>query len=575
MINRYKRHETEQGQHLMTTRLLRFSRLMACVFFCMVIAGLCATAAEQNDSVQPNLELLARWSLNHGSYLLDVGKYLEALEAFDTSYESSSHPATRVDALLHRAMTLATFLDAPEAALQIYRQIERQFPEHAETGHYREGLLLFDRGRNADAVRVLRNYLQKYPAGRFRFQAEALIAQAGDLIESAPPPQDKPQSTKRTPEARLEPEMQRPQTPQEANKSTNQTESPKVRVLLFRKAGRVDLRAKKLQLFEGGKRVWGGEKITLAVKNRQLRYGGDGGVETQLKATAQGPIQITVGKKKKTVRGALDIVLHEDQMRVINHLDIETYLRGVVPSESYASWPLEALKAQAVAARTYVLYQVRHRTGRAYDVVDHEGDQAYSGVAREHPRTDQAVGATMGQVLVAAGEDKNRQPILAMYSANSGGYTADAKAIFRVDNSILRARPDPWSLEGKMATWKRRYSRLEVEKGLARVGVTVRNLRAIEPLDIGPSGRLIKVRLLHSGKPIVVRSRPVLTGALKLPEILVDIRKEGDEFVFDGRGWGHGVGYSQWGGAGMGKQGKGYQEILAFYYAGSDVRRLW
>ena len=72
-----------------------------------------------------------------------------------------------------------------------------------------------------------------------------------------------------------------------------------------------------------------------------------------------------------------------------------------------------------------------------------------------------------------------------------------------------------------------------------------------------------------------MRSRPVLTGALKLPEILVDIRKEGDVFVFNGRGWGHGVGYSQWGGAGMGKEGKKYREILAFYYAGSEVRRMW
>jgi stage II sporulation protein D len=541
----------------------------------VMAAGVCAMAADENDASQPNLELLARWSLNHGSYLLDVGKYLEALEAFDTSFESSSQTSTKVDALLHRAMTLATFLDAPDAALQIYRRIEQEFPDHAETGQYREGLLLFDVGRHGDAVKVLEAYLRKYPQGKFRFQSEALIDQARSLVEPAPKPAEKPQAVVRKPETGPEPGPDRPKPPEEAKKITGPSESPKVRVLLFRKASGVRLNAKQLQVFDGGERVWKGSTLDLNVKGGRVMLAGGTAVGSQLKASAQGPIEVRVGKNKKTVRGELNIALHDDRLRVTNTIDIESYLRGVVPSESYASWPLETLRAQAVAARTYVLYQVRHRTRRAYDVVDNEGDQAYSGVAREHPRTDQAVSSTAGQILVDPARGAASKPILAMYSANSGGHTADAKAIFRVDNSILKARPDPWSLEGKMATWKRKYTRTEVEKGLARVGVKVRNLRAIEPLIVGPSGRLIKVRLLHSGKAITVRSRPVLTGALKLPEILVDIRKEGDVFVFNGRGWGHGVGYSQWGGAGMGKDGKDYRQILAFYYAGSQVRRLW
>ena len=278
---------------------------------------------------------------------------------------------------------------------------------------------------------------------------------------------------------------------------------------------------------------------------------------------------------KKTVRGDILVAALDKRLRVNNHIDIESYLRGVVPSESYPSWPMETLKAQAVAARTYVLYQVNHRTRRAYDVVDNEGDQAYKGVDREHPRTNNAVVNTAGEVLIKPGGKQSSKPILAMYSANSGGHTADAKAIFRVDNSILKAQPDPWSLEGKMATWTRRFSRAEVEQGLAKVGVKVNNLQAIEPVTIGPSGRLIRVRLVHDGKPIKVRSRPVLTGALKLPEILVEIRRQGDHFVFNGRGWGHGVGYSQWGGAGMGKKGKNYRDILAYYYSGAELKRLW
>jgi stage II sporulation protein D len=208
-------------------------------------------------------------------------------------------------------------------------------------------------------------------------------------------------------------------------------------------------------------------------------------------------------------------------------------------------------------------------------VVDHEGDQAYKGVEREHPRTDQAVAATRGEILVEAGTGAEARPVLAMYSANSGGHTADAKAIFRVDNAVLSARADPWSLGGEMSNWTRRFTRSEVEQRLGRVGVRVQRLQAIEPVARGPSGRLIRVRLVHEGAPIVVRARPVLTRALKLPEILVEISRKDDDFVFNGRGWGHGVGYSQWGGAGMAKAGKDYHQILAYYYSGVRLERFW
>ncbi|MDZ7697889.1 MAG: SpoIID/LytB domain-containing protein [Deltaproteobacteria bacterium] len=129
--------------------------------------------------------------------------------------------------------------------------------------------------------------------------------------------------------------------------------------------------------------------------------------------------------------------LKSDKLYIINFIDIEDYLRSVGPSESYASWPLDTLKAQAVAARTYAFYQARHREDWSYDLVDDAGDQAYKGINREHPKTNKAVKATVGKILTY--DDK---PILAMYSANSGGHTADAGSIFSLAKPYLVAHPD-------------------------------------------------------------------------------------------------------------------------------------
>ena len=101
-------------------------------------------------------------------------------------------------------------------------------------------------------------------------------------------------------------------------------------------------------------------------------------------------------------------------------------------------------------------------------------------------------------------------------------------------------------------------------------------LLAIEPVEKGPSGRLLRVRLRGKDRVVEVKSKPLLTGGgLNLPEVLVDIKKDGDDFVFDGHGFGHGLGYSQWGGAVMARDGKTYREILSFYYPGSMLHKNW
>ncbi|EFK06234.1 SpoIID/LytB domain protein, partial [delta proteobacterium NaphS2] len=126
-----------------------------------------------------------------------------------------------------------------------------------------------------------------------------------------------------------------------------------------------------------------------------------------------------------------------------------------------------------------------HRKTWSYDLVDDEGDQAYKGMKRERKKTDRAVKETRGRIL--SYQDK---PILAMYSANSGGYTADAGSIFGLSKPYLVAQKDPKSLEGKMARWKKTFTVSKVEDALNRRGLRIKGLVRIEPAERGPSGRI-------------------------------------------------------------------------------------
>jgi stage II sporulation protein D (peptidoglycan lytic transglycosylase) len=514
----------------------------------------------------------SRYFINYASYLIDVGKYMEALESYNAAEENTSIPKTKIDALLAKATLLSSFLDAPEEALKIYGHIRRQYPQAAEIAQYREGLLLFDLQRFKEARATLADYLESYPQGRFRFQAEALLREIAKTPVPGPPSPQPPQPVPIAPPA---PSPQpRPELPGPVTAPTPQPPAPVV-------AGRrhPDVRVRMCQT--DGKSLIKGHGVcvaglgckdgfTLGIDGGKILLDGSPTQANVLVFESDQPLWIRCGSQEKRVRGRLEARIYKGRLLVLNVLDIEDYLLSVVPSENPASWPVESLKAQAVAARTYAYYQLVHRKNWAYDLVDYAGDQAYGGMEKENPRSTGAVKATSGQVLTY-----DEKPILAMFSANSGGYTADSQAIFDLHKPYLIAHRDPASLKGGMANWTRKFTIAQVVAALGKIGVDARGLRAIQAQERGPSGRIVKIRLvLEGGKTKVLRNRTTLRRALDLPEILVGIKMEGRSFIFEGHGWGHGVGYSQWGSALMGKEKK-YDEILSFYYSGARMEKLW
>jgi len=483
-------------------------------------------------------EVVARWHINYASYLIDVGKYMQALENYETAIELTSIRKTKLDALLGKAMLLYTFLDAPDEAIKVYRYIKANFPEAKELAYFREGFLLYTLNRTKEAKAVLKEYLKKYPSGRFRFQAEAILEMIEKIIKKPVP---------KPPIKRIRPKVRVRICKSVRELMLNSYDGSAVCV-----KGRVCANTMRIRLKRG----------VIILNNSKIS-------EKSILFESDMPIEVCCRKKRKRLRGKILVKQKKDGLLVINLVDIEDYLLSVVPSESYSTWPIETLKAQAVCARTYAYYQYLHRKDREYDLVDDEGDQAYKGVSIETKRTTKAVRETQGLVLVY-----NNRPILAMYTANSGGTTADAGAVFDLYKPYLIAKPDPASLKGKMAKWERSFTASQIQNALLRIGLRVNGIINIKPAQRGPSGRIIKVYVISKSRTYMLRTRTTLKRALRLPEILFTIEKKDTMFIFKGRGWGHGVGYSQWGSAYLGKT-KDFKEILGFYYPKTYIKKMW
>lgn len=277
-------------------------------------------------------------------------------------------------------------------------------------------------------------------------------------------------------------------------------------------------------------------------------------------------------------RGNLRIVKSRgnDKLLVINDLDIEDYLKGVVPSEAIPSWELEALKSQAVAARTYALREHMKNKKKSYDLLDTPQSQRYKGARCEHANTDKAVEATVGEILTHRGI-----VILAMYSSNTGRHGASLADVYPDHDSesgawkYLRGRKDKFSAGTHFGGWEETITLDKIREAMT----DKLPFEAVYDIKVSRrtrSGRVEEVDVYHQGG--VYRNLAVRTffkSALKLKDLPYKIKKNGDSFTFFGSGNGHGLGMSQWGSQERAKKGIKYRAILGFSYAGVRVNAKW
>ncbi|MBF0507701.1 MAG: SpoIID/LytB domain-containing protein, partial [Deltaproteobacteria bacterium] len=344
--------------------------------------------------------------------------------------------------------------------------------------------------------------------------------------------------------------------------------SPQVRVCLCLTDGEATIRGTQATPIQASD-LESKDSFKIKAAGDQLFVNGLPSKQKKITFQSDSPLGINCGIKRKQVRGRLVAGLENGKLLIVNLIDLEDYLFSAVTSDANSSWPLDTLKAQAVIARTYALYQQLHRQDWTYDLVDDEGEQIYSGTAREHPKGRQAVRETKGTIISYQG-----RPILAVRNSNSGGHTADSGEVFGLPKPYLVAQPDPESLKGKMARWQRKITPSQIEAALAAKGLKVTGLKDINPAVKGTCGRVIKMSLVSAKGTATYRTRTVLSSPLNFPEILIDVEHRNNQFIFSGRGLGHGVGYSQWGGATLGDT-MNYEAILKFYYPGTTLTKMW
>jgi stage II sporulation protein D len=267
----------------------------------------------------------------------------------------------------------------------------------------------------------------------------------------------------------------------------------------------------------------------------------------------------------RAYRGALRLTARAGSVRIVNVLDLESYLRGVVPAEMQASWPIEALKAQAVAARTYTLHHLDGR--RDYDVCATVDCQVYRGSDAEHPATDGAIAATAGEVLIYDGVFART-----FYHADSGGVIASSAEVWGADLPYLQAFQDVAS-SGPHSVWTARLDPRAMAAQLATVGVQVGTPQRLRVLETSVSGRVVRAEVSGPG------GSAVLDGAT----LRMQLRSWGlkstrfvmtGDLTMRGQGWGHGVGMSQYGARALAVAGYGYAQILGFYYPDTLLQRL-
>ncbi|MBD3242973.1 MAG: SpoIID/LytB domain-containing protein [Chitinivibrionales bacterium] len=301
-----------------------------------------------------------------------------------------------------------------------------------------------------------------------------------------------------------------------------------------------------------------------------------------------------IGVDSLMYRGAL-IVAPEgaESLCAVNLVPMEEYLRGVVPLEmgSRGEELIEALKVQAVAARTYAYRKMLMRAGSHYDLAATVADQVYGGVLAENPVADRAVKETNGLVLMYDG-----QPIVAYYHSTCGGRTAAVEQVWdKPAEPYLRSVSDldpngvPWCAASRYTRWTYTWQRDQLSSYVTKYGQSVGcggrfdgRLEKMSIVSRWPCGRVQRVRVVgrqgtgdFCGDKVRFALRRPQQNLPILPSARFDIvRQDGNGITVRGSGYGHGVGMCQMGALGRAGAGQGFAQILAAYYTGARLHRV-
>lgn len=297
------------------------------------------------------------------------------------------------------------------------------------------------------------------------------------------------------------------------------------------------------------------------------------------KLTTEGPLILEPADKtqltfqKNTYTGKFYFIPAGKTFQVVEHTDLEQYLLGVLPYEMSYSWPIEALKAQAVAARTYTRMQLKGEKSN-FDLYNDVRSQMYKGSGKVYDSVREAVEGTAGQVLTYKGELFNTY-----YHANCGGGTDDAK--IWTGSSAPTVKPLQGAScatdkDSKSYTWKATVPAASINKFINGKGLKG-SIRKIKIAKQTGTKRAVSLQFT-TGKGSQTLScaqfrLSVGAGLLRSCKI-TSVSKSSGGFTFEGHGFGHGIGMCQDGTKGMAQNGKNYKQILENYFPSSTLTTL-
>jgi stage II sporulation protein D len=264
----------------------------------------------------------------------------------------------------------------------------------------------------------------------------------------------------------------------------------------------------------------------------------------------------------------------------INLLPIDVYVAGVLNGELPSSWPLEVLKAQAVVSRTYAHLRIMQYDDKLFHAGSSELFQKYE-YTQSSDAIERAVRDTTNEILLY-----RNQPIEAFFHACSGGRTENSRDIFQKDLPYLRSIPDPYCAKNERFFWTYTVPADHIAHSLHEHRLTDNHVKSIRDIRIHNrtgSGRAASFsiqpedqeRLIVPGNSMRLAIDSKSFKSLLITRISRHMSGDKTEFTFEGRGYGHGVGMSQWGAKEMADQGFTYRDILGYYYRGTRVGTIW
>ncbi len=270
----------------------------------------------------------------------------------------------------------------------------------------------------------------------------------------------------------------------------------------------------------------------------------------------------------------ITVYMHETNEK--KTMKMEDYIAGVVAGEMKTDWPVEALAAQAIIARTFTMKKIEgggvteRGTQASTDIKEF---QAYN--AKEiNDNVKKAVQMTRGMIAVHQGK-----PIYAWFHASAGGKTATAKEglnFKEMEPPYIQSVNSPDDLAPEdVKSWTASFSKQEVREVLHEMGHTAADINSMTISQKGPSGRVTEFSVNNKVQVIGPELRLALDST-KLKSLLIDkIEISGDKVTFMGKGYGHGVGMSQWGAYSMAKSGKKPEEIIQYYFKDVTIEKQW